>query len=363
MINLTVLIEESIGIVSFRPTFRVARIIPLFGSVGCICIMFLINAQFSVIAILVIVSMYFFLLKRTSSVYAPDVRSGLLVYFAERFAKAANRLPYYPKIWKPNLLISVEDLNNFKRIIPLIQSIVSPSGRITAFKVLTDSEEATEEELQEQLTESVSSLQEKNIFVETGIVEASQIVSGTITIMQTVKNMFFPPNTLFYILEGDERGQGSVQCRGIIEEASKEGLGIIVLKYNEKVGVSQERVVNLWIRRQSPNINLAILIALQLEKNWQGSVRLIQVVEKEEEREDARAYLSKLKNLMRMSPDGDLEVMAGHFKDVVKEAPPADINIFGMGENPDITMVHEIADATQTTILFLRDSKHESALA
>ena len=363
MINITVLIEESIGIASFRPTFRVSRLISLFGSIGCISVMFLINAKFSIIAILVIVGMYLFLLKRTSSVYAPDVRSGLLVYLAERFAKAASRLPYYPKIWKPNLLVSVENVNNFARIVPLIQAIVFPSGRITAFKILTAAGAEPKEDLHEQLAESVLPLQEKNIFVETSIVEASEILSGTITIMQTVNNMFFPPNTLFYILEGGEGGEGSLKDRGIIEEASKEGLGIIVLKYNEKVGVSQERIINLWIRRQSPNINLAILIALQLEKNWQGAVRLIQVVDRDEEREEARTYLSKLRTLMRMSPDGDIEVMAGNFKDVIREAPPADINIFGMGETPDIAMIHEVAGAIQTSILFLRDSKHESALA
>jgi len=363
MINVTVLIEESIGIASFRPTLRVSRLIPLFGSIGCVSTMFLIDAKFSIIAILVIVGMYLFLLKRTSSVYAPDVRSGLLVYLAEQFAKAANRLPYYPKIWKPNLLVPVGNLDSFSRVLPLVQAIVLPTGRITAFKVLRkiEGEESVKEKLRGQLTLSVSPLKEKDIFVETTVVEAPEVLSGTITTMQTLNGMFFPPNTLFYVLEEDVKGPR--QDQGVIEEAAKEGLGIVVLKYNTKVGVSQEKIINLWIRRQSPNINLAILIALQLEKNWQGTVRLIQVVDQDDEREEARAYLSKLKNLMRMPLGGEIEIMVGHFMDAVKEAPPADINIFGMGESPDIAMIHEVAATIQTSILFLRDSKHESALA
>ena len=361
MINITVLIEESIGIASFRPAFRVPRLVPLFGSIGCVSVMFLIDAKFSLTAIVVIVAMYFFLLKKTSSVYAPDVRSGLLVYLAECSAKAASRLPYYPKIWKPNLLVLVKDLDVFSRIVPFIQSIVSPSGRITAFKVLMKPEADLKKDLQERLALSVLPLKEKNIFVETGVVEASEFLSGMITVMQTVNNMFFPPNTLFYILDEEERGL-SFRDQGVIKEASIEGLGIIVLKYNEKFGMSQGKVINLWIRRQSPNINLAILIALQLEKNWQGSVRLVQVVDQESEKEEARGYLFRLRNLMRMSPDVDTEVMAGRFKDVLKEAPPGDINIFGMGQEPDIAMIYEVADAVQTSILFLRDSKHESAL-
>ncbi len=360
MINITVFIEESIGIASFRPTFRVSRIIPLLGTIGCISVMFLINQKFSLIAIVIIVCIYLLLLRRSSHVYAPDVRSGVLVYLAEQFAKAASRLPYYPKIWKPNLLVPVKSLDNFSQIVPLIGAIVTPAGRVTTFKVFQQKEsgESSKKDMQQTLEEHVLPIKEAGIFVETTVVEASEVLSGTITIMQTVNGMFFPPNTLFYPLEGN-----SADDRGIIEEAIKEGLGIIVSKYNEKVGFSQEKVVNLWIRRQSPNINLAILVALQLEKNWQGMVRLIQVVDKEGKEEEARAYLLKLKNLMRMPIDGDIKIMVGSFMDCVQEAPPADINIFGMAEYPDIDQIHKVADGIHTSILFLRDSKHESALA
>jgi len=364
MINITVFIEESIGIASFRPTFRVARIFPLLGTIGCISVMFLINQKFSFIAIVIIVGIYLLLLRRSSHVYAPDVRSGVLVYLAEQFAKAASRLPYYPKIWKPNLLVPVRNLDRFSKIVPLIGAIVTPAGRVTTFKVFEPKEsmENSKEDLQQILEQNISPIKEKGIFVETTVVEASEILSGTITIMQTVNGMFFPPNTLFYLLESDGAGD-SVRDKGIIEEASKEGLGIIVSKYNEKIGFSQERVVNLWIRRQSPNINLAILVALQLAKNWQGTVRLIQVVNKEHEKEEAYAYLLKLKNLMRMPVEGDIEVLVGSFMGCVREAPPADINIFGMAEYPDIDQIHKVADTIHTSILFLRDSKHESALA
>jgi len=364
MINMAVFIEESIGITSFRPTFRISRFFPLFGTIGCISVMFLINSEFSLIAIVIIVGIYLLLLRRSSHTYAPDVRSGLLVYLAEQFAKAASRLPYYPKIWKPNLLVPVRNLDHFSQIIPLIQSIVTPAGRVTIFKVLEKKEhgESSKKGLQQALEQNVFPIKDKNIFVETTVVEATEILSGTITIMQTVNGMFFPPNTLFYPLDGDDAGE-SAQDKGIIEEASKEGLGIIVSKYNKKIGLSQERVVNLWIRRQSPNINLAILVALQLAKNWQGMVRLIQVVDQENEQEEARAYLLKLKNLMRMPLDGEIKIMIGSFMDCVSEAPPADINIFGMAENSDIDQIHKVADTIHTSILFLRDSKHESALA
>ena len=54
--------------------------------------------------------------------------------------------------------------------------------------------------------------------METAVVEAPEILSGTITIMQTVKGMF-PPNTIFYALENEDARKVMVD-RDIVEEAA-----------------------------------------------------------------------------------------------------------------------------------------------
>jgi len=38
-------------------------------------------------------------------------------------------------------------------------------------------------------------------------------------------------------------------------------------------------------------------------------------------------------------------------------------NIFGMQEQPNIALIRTIAEPVKTSVLFLLDSKHESALA
>ena len=60
IINLTVLIEQVIGIPSYRPSLRIPKVIPRFlGSVGCLMMMFLINVKFSFIAMIIINSYLF----------------------------------------------------------------------------------------------------------------------------------------------------------------------------------------------------------------------------------------------------------------------------------------------------------------
>jgi len=360
IINLTVFIEETMGIISFRPTFRISKLIPFMGAISCVIVMFLVDAQFSIIAILVITGIYFALLNRESQIYSPDIRSGMLVFMAEQFAKLASRLPYYPKIWKPNLLVPVDHIEKFQDIIPFICAVVSPSGRVTAYKVISLNE-TKQSIFKDNLDAAVQPLKDEGIFVETSVVEAHDPYSGNITVMQTVRGLFFPPNSLFYML--DEEGRKDDLAEKIIEKATLEGLGIIILNRYEHQEFGNERVVNLWVRRQSPNINLSILIALQLERNWDGMGRLIQVVEHESERLDAEMYLNKLKELMRLPIKIEIEVLVGNFKDISKSAPPADINIFGLQEVPNIAMIREVTQNVKTSVLFLRDSKNESAMA
>ncbi len=51
MINLVVFIEQSLGLVSFRPLLRIPRILPLIGALGCLFAMFVIAPAFSLAAI------------------------------------------------------------------------------------------------------------------------------------------------------------------------------------------------------------------------------------------------------------------------------------------------------------------------
>ncbi|MFC1510125.1 amino acid permease [Candidatus Omnitrophota bacterium] len=379
IINLTVFIEQSIGIISFRPSFRVPRFISLFGALSCGCVMLLIDVRFSVIAIAVIVVLYILLLSREAHFYSPDIRSGLLVTLAENFSKLAAELPYYPKIWKPNLIMPVNNYVRLNKVLPFIRALVLPAGRCTFFEVMDDARkkqvlflEQSEEKINEKvqtwierrykyLNACIKPLKDENLFVETTVAEAEDIGLGTVTVIQTLRGKFFAPNTFFYLLGEDDSVDD--RSRFVIEKATLEGLGVIVLCLHKQKEFAQQRQLNLWVRQKSPNMNLAILIALQLMNNWEGQLRILQVVDQEFERAQGEEYFAKLKELMRLPQEVDMTVMVGSFNDVIKNAPAADINMFGMQEKPDVALIRSLAVQIDTSVLFLRDSSHESALA
>ena len=377
MINLSVFIEQSIGIASFRPSFRIPRLVSFLGALGCFGAMFLINWSLSLAALVVIVLVYLHLLQREVKFYSPDVRSGVLVFLAERLALAASRLPYHPKIWKPNLIVPVMDVELFVKAIPMIRSIGFSSGRLFFYRVIAEQgaekkwlswprherQPASDscQQAQDQLAMILEPLKEDGLFVEQSVIVSTQTEPAFLTVLQAATDKSFPPNTLVHVLSEDNKGD--VFVRALLKTGITRGLGIVVLKFYQEIGLSRQKAINLWIRRQSPNADLSILMSLQLMKNWEAQLRILQAVDHADERAEAEDYLQRLMAVMRLPTQIETQVMVGGFRTVLPQSPQADLNIFGMPAEPDLDMIREVSATVRTAVLFLRDSEHESAVA
>ena len=122
-------------------------------------------------------------------------------------------------------------------------------------------------------------------------------------------------------------------------------------------------MINVWLREKSPNVDLAILIALKIQRNWGAKIRLIQAVDNEDNKARARSYLYRIKKIMRIPKETETLVVVGDFEKVLNSVPEADMNMFGMPEEINIAQERKIVDKLDTSLLFFRDSKHESAVA
>ena len=376
MVNIVVAIEKSIGIVSFRPSFRIPKGIPIFGGLAALAAMFLINPVFSVVAIVIIIGVYTVLLKKHLKVRWGDVREALFVSIAEWAAKTAARFPHHAKSWKPNLLVPIDDPKVWKTIIQLVRDVAYPGGTLRIFHVNVINEQkkvapakarkgaAAKEKIEkmtDELDRLVKPLKEEGLFIATATVEDTDYVTGSQIVMQTLKGMFFPPNALFVTLSDDSKKDN--QLIQLIDHGQDQGLGVIVLKQHPKLGFADKKTINLWLREKSPNKDLAILIALQLTRNWEGNLRLLNVVSSEPDIKRTHNRLRKFCAATRMPAHTEVIVLGGAFPDTLGEAPPADLNIFGLTETVDPNHMRELTESVQTTCLFIRDSGTESALA
>lgn len=362
-LNTTVFIEKITGIISFRPTFKIPIIVSLIGGIGCLYAMFLINQLFSLVAIAVTIIIYAVLVRKNIRHNLPDMRKRIFIFIAEKAANIASRLPYHPKIWKPNLIVPVEEGRSWLGIAEFIKDIVYPNGRVVFFTVIDKNisdKIAENKKVLEALKLMSVSMKEEGIFVSTLAVDSTEFLEGAITVTQTLMGSGLPPNVLFIKLGLNKEKDHAITS--LIIKANTMGLGIMVFRLHPKSVFGQKQAVNIWIRKMSPNIHLTILIGLQLERNWEGKLRLIQVVADANEQQEAQSYLYKLKKLMRFTRQTEVVVVTGCFDEAILTAPLADINIFGISKEHDIQWMRKISDKVNTSALFLKDSEQENAI-
>jgi len=362
-LNLIVFIEKITGIVSFRPKFKIPTVVSLVGAVGCFYAMFLINQSFSIIAIVVTVFIYMLLARKHSQSNFPDIRKGIFIFVTEQATKIALQLPYHPKIWKPNLLVPVEDPRDWLGMIEFIKVITYPRGRVLFLNILEKKDggqAAGRKRATEQLLALSAPLKKEGMFVSELAVESNEFLQGAITVTQTLAGLALPPNVLFVRLGVDPDKDGAL--KELIVMAESLGMGVMIFRFHPKTAFGQGQVINLWVSRGSPNIHLGILIGLQLERNWEVKLRLIQVVNDDKAKEESLSYLNKLKKLMRLSNETETVVLGNSFEESIADAPLADINIFGLPKELSLSFIRSISDKINTSALFLKDSFQENAI-
>lgn len=367
MLNAVVLIEQQLNMVSFRPTFAIPRLVPLVGMLGCLFVMFLINAIFSIVAIAVALGLYEYLVHRQLEAPWEDVRSGLFFSLANWAVSRVSNLPDAPeRTWRPSLLAPVESTHELQGSYRFLWAIVAPQGSVHALGIYLRGER----ERVTDLDMLVHGFRQDHIVGFTTLMEKDSFVEGTFAAMEILSSEFFRPNILFLRMLPDAQRE---DLRRLLCRAADFRMGVILYVPHPLVGLGQEQVVNVWVREQGPewelglrlvNMDLALLLAYQLARNWHGRINLCMAVPDATTRERAAAFLRQLIDVARLPSGTNVILFEGSFWDALPRAPRADLSLLGLQlENPDLDFVARVAAVTDASCLFVRDSGDESALA
>ncbi len=357
MLNLVVFIQQSMKIISFRPTFKIPRIVAFLGAVGCIFVMFLINPIFSIVAIVTIISLYVWLGKKGLEAEWGDIRGGMFLVLAEMASRIAAKFPRHQIAWKPDILLPIENPKIWAGSLLFIKNITFPSGSIFAFTVRNQNLPETRKDLKQLL----APLDSDGILVNSAVLEDNSFLHGAKLVIETLQGGAFRPNILFLTIGNDE--QNDKMINELVQHASEHELGAILLKQHPRNAFGLQRTINVWLRDKSPNWHLAILITLQLQLNWEGRINLVTVAENDEDEPNLKIFLNRLSDQARLPSLTEFHVVKGGFKDALTKAPRADISIFGIGDELPFSFIREITELTNSSCLFVKDSGHESAIA
>jgi solute carrier family 12 (sodium/potassium/chloride transporter), member 2 len=356
-LNLVVFIQQSMKIISFRPTFKISRVITFAGAIGSFLMMMLISPIFSLLAITTIVSLYIWLSKKGLKAEWGDIRGGMFLVLAEVASRIAARFPRNQVAWKPDLLIPIENPQHSVGSLLFIRSITYPSGSIYSFTVTNENIEETKKELEQ----AILPLKTENILVSSTVLEDVNFLHGAKLVIQTLQGGALRPNTIFLTLGNDEKKD--IVLNELVNYANSKELGTLILKQHKRSAFGLQKDINLWLRDKSPNWHLAVLISLQLQLNWGGKINLVTVADDKKDQQRLYTFLNNISEQTRLPSLTEFKVLIGNFNDVIKEAPRADVNIFGLSEIINFNYMREITELSLTSCLFVRDSGKENALA
>lgn len=369
MINVVLLIENSLGLVSFRPAMRVPTIIPILGAGGSAFTMFIVNPTFSIISVAITIGVYVWILGQGVDSPKNDVRSGIFGAIAEWAAARVVLLGNMStRSWKPRIMVPFEDADEVRGSCRLLLDVAQPEGSI---KLLAIANERSVAELKPEVQELNRSLNDQGVFTDSSIVDSDTFPGGCVIGLQALQSAFFRPNILFLRFPAEEaRFQEYGQ---IIVQAHQTGVGVALFAIHRKTVLGASSVLNVWLQKDrsgwgvteafdNNNLDLMLLTSYRLQRLWKAKLNLVTVVREEgDEVDNAKNFLREVCDLARLPQGTQCKVLVGPFAEAVEQAPKADLSIMGLQEDPDFEFMVNMVDLTGSSCLFVADSGRESA--
>lgn len=369
MVNLVVVVEQSLDMVSFRPGFPVWRAIPILGTLGCLFAMFIINPVVGLVSCALVLGIYIYLTRR--DIHAPhgDMRSGLFFALAEWAAKHTADLPSNnERAWKPSLLIPFREHREMRGNFSFIRDLTLPNGSVTLIGL---SGIDGDPELEAALPALSNSFTVGGVFARWTHVASRNPYDAIVASMQTLRGTFFSPNLLFIRVQDDNGDADQDDFQHMFDAARRIHMGVLVFVDDPVAKTGQQQMINIWVRDQSPNwtlewdlgsIDLELLTAYKLHRSWGAKVRVVTAVPDDKHVEPARVFLSRILELARLM-QFEVEVVNADFATALETAPQADLDIFGLGDAIDFDTMREIVRKREAACVFVADSGDESILA
>jgi amino acid transporter len=362
-INLVVLLEHRLAMISFRPTFEVKQYSPLLGVITCTLAMVLASPRGGILEFAFVIGIYGVITGRKLETPWETVHSGIAISLADWATHKVSGLERSQRAWKPDLLVPIHEVDSLHWDLPLIRALTVRHGSVKLVGIGNDPE------LERSLEQSLTVLNSANIFTTSALVRDATWIVGLRYSIELLKASSFPPNLLLF--NGRDRDEEELKRALQLCESHSLGLAMHVGEPldNEKDG---KQAINIWLSDRSPdwsmslrlaNIDLPVLIGLLLAESCQGHMRLVTAIQDTGEYYKAQEFLANLIDMGRLPLGTTAHVFHGDFLQQLGNAPPADIHLFGISPEVDPNRLKAIQSKVGSLCIFLMDSGYESAIA
>ena len=359
VLNITAGIERILGSPSFRPKFKVHWIFSIAGAIGCIAVMFLINATATIIAFIFVLVIYFWLERRELESTWGDVRRGIWMAIT-RAGLLRIRTEEDPKTWRPNPLVLSGAPTKRWHLIDLASSFTHNRGLLTVSTVITNNQFSVDHQnkIEDNIREFLS---KRGIQGLVKVITAEDPFGGGERLVEAYGLGALVPNT---IILGDSENEEIRKdyCR-MITTFHRLQRNVLIVHDDKQRGFGKKKRIDIWWGGLKGNGGLMMILGylLQSSRSWYDSeVYLKMVVSSEKGAEDAQKNLTEISQKLRTGAKAQVIVSNGRtFDEILHESSKeTDLIFMGMAK-PDKNFltyygnIQERLKGLPTTILVL----------
>ncbi len=340
VLNISAGIERFLQSPSFRPTFRVHWAFSLLGALGCIAVMFLINAAATVVAVLFVIGIYVWLERRSLESAWGDVRRGLWMAVT-RAGLLRLRSEQDSKNWRPHLLVLSGAPTRRWHLVDLARAITHNRALMTVSTVLTTP--GVSAERQHTMEGNIQDyLERRAVQALVRVIAAPDPFVGAERLVESYGLGALTPNT---ILLGDNQNP-DLRARycAMIEHFYLAHRNVVIVRDDEELGFGERKRIDVWWGGLKGNGGLMVILAylLSTSLSWRGSEISLKVVAPTASAAEAtRAGLLPVITQTRTGASLDVIVGAGRpFDTILRDASAdADLVFLGMAAPTDVDFV------------------------
>ncbi len=358
-LNAAAAIERFLASPSFRPKFRVHWSLSLAGFVGCVAVMFLINAVATVVAAAVVLGIFFWLERREVQTAWGDVRRGIWMALTRAGLLRIDSAPD-PKNWRPHLLVLSGAPTTRWHLIELASALTHNRGLITVSTVLRD-EGVTPERRYAMEATVRDYLAERGVPSLVRVVTAPDAFAGAERLIASYGLGSVVPNTIL-LGDSEEPGHRDSYC-AMISGFHRARRNVLIVHDVPERGFGRQRRIDVWWGGLKGNGGLMMILAYLLRSSvdWRGAdVVLKMAVATEAAAAGVRENVAALIERSRTGVDFEVLVSGGRpFDEILKgSSRDADLVLTGIAEpGEDFTGYYETlqrrAEGLPTTVFVL----------
>ncbi|MEX2511722.1 MAG: Na-K-Cl cotransporter [Cyclobacteriaceae bacterium] len=331
ILNAVAGIEGFLNSPSFRPSFKVHWTLSLLGTIGCLGVMFLINALATGLAFVFIIAIFLWLQSKEMKTAWGDVRRGIWIALI-RIGLLNLRRTKATKSWRPSPLVLSGAPTTRWHLIDFASSIIHNRGLLTVATVLSTSNLTSKRRKKmENNIEDFLNKKGKQGFAR--VILAKDTFKGAVEFVRSYGYGTLIPNTI--ILGDSENTAIRKNYCEMIAQFHELNRNVVIVRDNPEKGFGNRKQIDLWWGGLKANGGLLLILAylLQSTRSWYGSkVNIKMMVSDEKAGRDARNNLLAVIKKLRTGANLEIIVAKGRtFEEVLHESSSnADLIFMGM---------------------------------